>query len=94
MNKESIVQNHILFKGYVQGVGFRFTAVRIAQKYGLVGWVRNNPDGAVEIVSEGEREKLDSFVDDLKGAFDRYIKDYSREESSAAGRFKEFKISY
>ena len=94
MDKESLVQNHFIFKGYVQGVGFRFTSVRIAQRYGLVGWVRNNPDETVEVVAEGRKDVLGSFLNELKDAFTRYIQDYTREELPATGDFSEFKISY
>jgi len=40
-----MIARHIIFRGNVQGVGFRFTAVRIAQRHGVAGWVRNLPDG-------------------------------------------------
>ncbi|MFC1637742.1 acylphosphatase, partial [Candidatus Margulisiibacteriota bacterium] len=38
-----------LYSGSVQGVGFRFTAIDAAQQHGLTGWVRNTPDGKVEL---------------------------------------------
>jgi acylphosphatase len=44
---------HYLVRGLVQGVGFRYFALRQAQALGLRGWVRNLPDGAVEVVAEG-----------------------------------------
>jgi acylphosphatase len=47
--------------GRVQGVGFRFFVERTAALEGLHGWVRNTPDGRVEIQAEGEREALDRF---------------------------------
>jgi acylphosphatase len=48
-------------RGRVQGVGFRWTAARIAQAMGLRGSIRNAPDGSVEVSAAGEREVLDRF---------------------------------
>jgi acylphosphatase len=50
-----------LVSGRVQGVGFRFFAHRAALREGLHGWVRNLPDGRVEISAEGEAEALERF---------------------------------
>ena len=47
--------------GRVQGVGFRFFVERAAAREGLHGWVRNTPDGRVEIEAEGDREALERF---------------------------------
>jgi acylphosphatase len=51
----------IVVSGRVQGVGFRFFAQASAVREGLHGWVRNLPDGRVEISAEGEAESLDRF---------------------------------
>lgn len=48
--------------GFVQGVYFRATTREQARQLGLTGWVRNCPDGSVEVVAEGEKEPLDSLV--------------------------------
>ncbi|MDR0583636.1 MAG: acylphosphatase [Treponema sp.] len=48
--------------GRVQGVGFRYTCFNEARRLGLLGWVRNSPDGDVEIWAEGNAEKLDRFL--------------------------------
>ena len=45
-------------KGRVQGVGFRYSAVDEALRLGITGWVRNTPDGDVELVAEGGKEAL------------------------------------
>lgn len=47
--------------GEVQGVGFRFFASRHGRRLGLLGWVRNLPDGRVEVVAEGDAEPLAEF---------------------------------
>jgi len=52
---------HVVIKGRVQGVFFRQSAVDAAEDEGLAGWVRNLPDGDVEIVAEGPRENLGRF---------------------------------
>lgn len=57
-----MIRAHILVQGRVQGVGFRQFTCRAAVQLGLTGWVRNLPDGRVEIVAEGEDLPLTSFM--------------------------------
>jgi acylphosphatase len=49
---------HLEVRGRVQGVGFRWYVVEIARELGLAGWVRNRPDGIVEIAAAGNPEAL------------------------------------
>jgi acylphosphatase len=49
---------HVIVRGRVQGVYFRASARDRARELGLRGWVRNCPDGSVELVAEGEEERL------------------------------------
>lgn len=53
---------HIKIRGRVQGVYYRASTLYEAQKLGLTGWVRNCPDGSVEAVAEGPREKIEALV--------------------------------
>ena len=53
---------HMIARGRVQGVGFRFFVRDQASRYGIKGWVRNREDGSVEIHSEGPKDLLDEFV--------------------------------
>lgn len=53
---------HVTISGRVQGVGFRYSTVREAERLGLTGWVRNCPGGTVEAEFEGERVALDSML--------------------------------
>ncbi|MBI2505188.1 MAG: acylphosphatase [Candidatus Latescibacteria bacterium] len=55
-----------LITGRVQGVGFRFFVQRQAIHYGLKGYVRNLPEGGVEVFAVGERGVLEAFLQDLK----------------------------
>lgn len=56
-----IVGRRYLISGRVQGVGFRCFTEAIARREGVLGWVRNAPDGRVEVVAEGDAEALDRF---------------------------------
>jgi acylphosphatase len=56
------VRQRIVVHGRVQGVFFRDTTRRMAEQRRLAGWVRNNPDGTVEGVFEGEPEAVDRLV--------------------------------
>lgn len=51
------------YSGRVQGVGFRYTTVSISRGYQVTGYVRNLPDGQVELWAEGEATEVDRFLD-------------------------------
>ncbi len=59
---EDMVRVHLRVEGRVQGVFFRASTMEQAIRLGLKGWVRNCPDGSVEAVAEGEKEKLNELV--------------------------------
>lgn len=53
---------HLTISGEVQEVLYRSNSVNEAQKLDLKGWVKNTPDGKVEIIAEGDRENLEKFI--------------------------------
>ena len=55
-------REHIVFYGRVQGVGFRYYAVNKANQLGLTGWVKNLPDGTVEMEVQGEEPLIDQLI--------------------------------
>jgi len=55
-----------LVSGLVQGVGYRFFAVRAARGLGISGFARNLPDGRVEVVAQGFSDALDRFEEALR----------------------------
>jgi len=57
---------HVMVQGFVQGVGYRKWARKKAQKMSLTGWVRNLPDGSVELLVQGDREKIEKLLEIYK----------------------------
>lgn len=57
-----MVRAHLIIEGLVQGVSFRASTVEAARTLEVYGWVRNNPNGAVEAVLEGEEEKVNRLI--------------------------------
>ncbi|MDD3137882.1 MAG: acylphosphatase [Lachnospiraceae bacterium] len=60
--KEDKIRKHIIFRGRVQGVGFRYYAVQKARELGLTGWVQNLDDGTVEMEVQGLEGQIDQLV--------------------------------
>jgi acylphosphatase len=60
------IAKRAVVRGIVQGVAFRWYAKERARELGLVGWIRNLPDGRVEACFEGSKEAVDSFVEWLQ----------------------------
>jgi Acylphosphatases len=57
-----VERRRVVVHGFVQGVGFRFAVERAARSRGVAGWVRNQLDGTVEAVFEGEPEDVEALV--------------------------------
>ncbi len=66
---------HVIYRGAVQGVGFRFTALRIARQFPVQGYIRNLPNGSVELVGVGAAQPLRDFLaavaDAMRGNIER-----------------------
>ena len=70
----SVRRLHLVFRGEVQGVGFRWTSQRIAGALGLTGWVRNEDDGSVTLVLQGSQDQLGAFASRLAETLARYAR--------------------
>ena len=80
-------------RGRVQGVGFRYFAVRRALELGLVGWVANAADGSVRLVAEGPPDALDVFEAALRsGPLGAVIEVVDGVRMAGTGRFERFGI--
>lgn len=85
---------HLVIRGQVQGVYFRASAQREARQLGLTGWVRNRPDGAVEIVAEGEEDQVKDLLNwSQRGPSTARVDNVETRWRSYTGEFAEFKIS-
>ena len=84
----------IIFKGRVQGVGFRYTTHRAASRYDLTGYVRNLPDGSVEALLQGTGAGIQGCLDDLKDTFGGYLRDINTTDQPVNPRYHDFRITY
>jgi acylphosphatase len=92
-NKKECARLHLIISGRVQGVGFRFSAYDEAKDLALAGWVRNLPNGGVEIVAEGSRENLQMLAAWAHlGPPSAHVTAVREEWSDCAGEFAEFRI--
>jgi acylphosphatase len=82
----------VRYQGHVQGVGFRYTTQGIAKRYEVNGYVRNLPNGEVELVVEGEKHELAAFLDDVRERMMRFIRDERVDTQPASGQFAGFEI--
>lgn len=81
------------FSGTVQGVGFRATTVRIAERHPVAGYVKNLPDGRVRCEIEGTPDEVDAFLNDLRQAMSGYIADAEQRPVPATGAGGGFHIA-
>ena len=86
----------IIFKGQVQGVGFRYTASVIAKKYNLSGYAQNLYTGDVKVEIQGEKENIDSFINEILKSQNRWIiiEDYSIKKIDIVENEKNFGVRY
>ncbi|QHI70862.1 acylphosphatase [Tichowtungia aerotolerans] len=85
----------VRYEGRVQGVGFRFTCVKLAQGFEVTGWVKNEFDGSVTLVAEGEEDQLTGLLQAIRNSLlDRYITNELIRRSSATDEFETFGVRY
>ena len=84
---------HLLISGLVQGVFYRASTQAQAQALGLAGWVRNLPDGRVEVMAEGEVAALEALIDWCgSGPPSARVDVVEARELDASGEFTAFEI--
>ncbi|MHC5538783.1 acylphosphatase [Singulisphaera rosea] len=88
-------RRRVHYSGRVQGVGFRATTYQLADGREVAGFVRNLPDGRVELVVEGESVELDAFLKAIRTSFGSKVRDEAVEvEPVGEPPFDGFSIRY
>jgi len=84
---------YLIITGRVQGVGFRYFAEQKALEFNISGWVKNNPDGSIEIEATGDPENIVVYIDWMKiGPTRAIIKTFSVSEITPIRTFTNFTI--
>jgi len=89
-----MVCRRILYRGRVQGVGFRYTAYSLARRLPIAGFVRNLSDGRVELVVEGDETDVDAYLRRLAERMGDNIDGRDVEEQPPDGSYQRFEIRY
>jgi acylphosphatase len=82
----------VYYTGRVQGVGFRATAADLARGYPVTGWVKNLPDGRVELWAEGPRADVEAFLAAVRKQFATNLRGEAIDWPPATGRFAQFDV--
>ncbi|MEM8835277.1 MAG: acylphosphatase [Planctomycetota bacterium] len=82
----------VRYTGRVQGVGFRAATQDAARTHGVLGWVRNDPDGTVSLVAEGEPDVVDAYLDAVAERLSQFIEREDRGEAEPRGTYDTFEI--
>ena len=82
------------FSGIVQGVGFRYTARRLAQQFDVAGYVKNLPDGRVEIIVEGPTDQIETFLQTIHEQMGNYIRNTDQQITTTTDQFTGFEIRF
>ena len=93
-NGQAAVRRRLIYTGRVQGVGFRYTAYSLARRYPLIGYVKNLPDGRVELVVQGAQGELVAFLDELGARFRDHVESTSTEAQHADPSLVSFEVRY
>ncbi len=84
----------VRYSGHVQGVGFRYTTNSIARGHEVTGYVRNMPDGRVELVAEGDPRATDAFLNEVSERLGDHIRDEHRDTNPATGEYAAFEVRH
>ena len=89
-----VIRKHVYYTGTVQGVGFRYMVCRLAAGREVGGFVRNLPDGRVELVAEGCEDEVAGLVDDVQRRLGRHIRRAVVTDEPAVGDVARFEVAF
>jgi len=87
-------RREVYYSGHVQGVGFRYTTATIARGHEVTGFVKNLPDGRVQLLVEGDRAAVQAFMAEISERLGGYIRGLQQDVRPATGQFTDFTIAY
>lgn len=87
-----LICRRVVFHGRVQGVGFRYTTASIARRHPVAGFVRNLPDGSVELVAEATATDFEQFLADIASVFAGNIRQQDVRDFESGECFEWFEI--
>ena len=87
-------QRRVTYTGHVQGVGFRYTSRNFASGFDVTGYVKNLPDGRVELIAEGMPAELNQLLAEIRPHFAGQIRDEKTDIRPASGQFDAFEIRH
>lgn len=89
-----VIRCHIIYTGRVQGVCFRAISQELSRRRRVVGYVRNLPEGTVEMEVEGTSDEVKAYLADVAQEFSHNITDIRRTKLPPRGDETRFEISY
>lgn len=90
-----MISTQVFYEGNVQGVGFRYSVKQIAKGFDVIGWVRNLPDGRVELQASAEPSELAAFLDGIRNSHLRaHIKNESATPAASPPASRGFEIRH
>ena len=84
----------VIYRGSVQGVGFRYTARSLAHGWNIAGYVKNLTDGSVELVAEGEQSEVSAFLAAVDSRMGELVRSREAKWSDATGEFRGFALRF
>lgn len=93
-SERGVIRRRVVFSGRVQGVCFRMISQELSHGHDVVGYVRNLPDGRVELEAEGATAAVDGFLEAVQTRFSGNITDAAQTPLESRGDEREFQIRY
>ena len=93
MSESRPIRCEVFYSGRVQGVGFRWNACSLARGFAVTGFVRNLPDGRVQLVVEGNRGEVERLLAGIADSMSGNIRQTELAESPATGEFTAFETA-
>jgi len=89
----NVYHKKVVFRGHVQGVGFRYQTLDVAKGFDVSGFVRNEIDGSVTLEVEGEIQEVHEFIDAVVEELRSYIRESEETSENREPLFNGFRIS-